>query len=72
MRKNKFKVGQLVRCYRPPGPTLSDFDFIGTVISVADAGDEEAPAWEYAVTNAPTIPGGGVPVLIWEHEMEAQ
>ena len=71
MTPPKFDIGQLVHCFRS-GPGNTSFDFVGTVISSNDTGDEADGVswWEYAVTNAPHILSA-FPVLIWEHEMEA-
>jgi hypothetical protein len=67
--RNKYNIGDKVHCYRPDTKQQFGFNFKGMVIEAHDTGE----GWEYAVTNAPPIPGleflpNGV--IIWEHEME--
>lgn len=61
----KYKVGDRVHVDIVRG--LDGYEWSGTVTRVADAGEDDTPAYEYWVSNGPTLLG--FPLLAWEHEV---
>ncbi len=65
MKEAKYKVGDVVSCFREETDTLSGFDFTGEVLWVNLVDTD----YEYKVSNAPEL-WEGFPVYIWESEMK--